>query len=224
MTSAAAQDQPTVISSAMPRLLPAWLSKRGSSLLHAQCWAWGQDIRHHEGNLLLRYGFERLRPPNHLSGCSQYTCTREGVTIRLWGFGVYIGQTQGMYLNRFEFMPRHAKRADAWTPAQVGHGPRLRDPELLLTFLRWICDFESWVEETVGRRYRQAVLLSFAKHSEGALDLVVEWLRLKQAVQDFYSAETAAPPPTPPTIGRPELLPAPEGAAGTQRSSLSIPS
>ena len=35
--------------------------REGKLLLDQQCWCWGQDIRHPEGNLLLKHGFVRER-------------------------------------------------------------------------------------------------------------------------------------------------------------------
>jgi hypothetical protein len=54
-------------------ILPRELMNRGRTLLHQQCWLWGQDIRRAEGNLLLEYGFERKRPPEGANACSQYS-------------------------------------------------------------------------------------------------------------------------------------------------------
>ena len=33
------------------------------SLLSQQIWAWGQDVRRKQGNLLIEFGFERVKPP-----------------------------------------------------------------------------------------------------------------------------------------------------------------
>ena len=142
----------------------------------------GRDIKHPDGNLLLQYGFERLRPPAGVSGCSQYTLRTGEVTIRLWGFGVYIGREQGIYLNRYEFLPRLASLADAWTPAALARGPRALELPLLAAFLEWVCRYETWVEEQKGQAYRRSVLLGLGLRSAAAVDLAVDWLGLQEAV------------------------------------------
>ena len=73
-------------------------------------------------------------PPEHLSGCSQYTCHHKQLTIGVWGFGIYAGQANGMFLNRYEFVPRRAILTDAWQPARIGQGARMYDVGLLLRF------------------------------------------------------------------------------------------
>lgn len=174
--------------------LPGRLCKEGTRLLHAQCWAWGRDIKHPDGNLLLRYGLERLRPPAGVSGCSQYTVLLPGdLTIRLWGFGVYVGHEQGIYMNRYEFLPRVAVLADAWTPDQLARGQRTMDASLLSRLLGWMFSYEMWVEETQGRAYRRSVLLSLSSEPAGSLDLTVEWLGLKETIESTFLKAEAAP-------------------------------
>lgn len=93
----------------------AKLIKKGSRLLHTQCWFWGQDIRSPAGNLLVQYGFERFRPPEGVEGSSAYLLAlvpaRETSCLILWGFGLFY-RTEGaggIFLDRFRFLPR-------WTP------------------------------------------------------------------------------------------------------------
>ncbi|HVF09872.1 MAG TPA: hypothetical protein VNA16_03670 [Abditibacteriaceae bacterium] len=58
----------------------------GKRLLAQQCWCWGQDVRYVEGNLLLRYGFERRRAPQWQSGATTYLLRHlPDRVIALWG-------------------------------------------------------------------------------------------------------------------------------------------
>ena len=41
--------------------VPPSVIREGKLLLDQQCWCWGQDIRHPDGNLLLTHGFVRER-------------------------------------------------------------------------------------------------------------------------------------------------------------------
>lgn len=52
--------------------LPGRIQRRGQHLLSQQCWLWGRDIKRTDGNLLMTFGFERLRPPEGISGSTQY--------------------------------------------------------------------------------------------------------------------------------------------------------
>ena len=100
--------------------LPSSLQKRGKVLLNQQCWLWGQDVRRPEGNLLLERGFERLRPPEEAGGATQYTLfLTNDLRVRLWGFGMYFGGVQGVYVNRYEFVPRSASFAYEWQTAET---------------------------------------------------------------------------------------------------------
>ena len=138
------------------------IARRGKALLHQQCWLWGQDIKCVEGNLLLVHGFERLRPPNGLSGSSQYTLSLQGnQSVRLWGFGIYFGAESGIFLNRFEFIPREARMADLWQAREMTGLPRAKSLTLLTQILRWIGDYEAWVLRTLGSEYRKSCLCGF---------------------------------------------------------------
>ena len=134
------------------------IARRGKALLHQQCWLWGQDIKRIEGNLLLVHGFERLRPPDNLSGSSQYTLSLPGnLNVRLWGFGIYFGAENGIFLNRFEFIPREARMADLWQAREMTGLPRAKNFSLLAQILRWIGDYEAWVLRTLGAEYRSCL-------------------------------------------------------------------
>ena len=159
------------------------ICREGSRLLHAQCWAWGRDIIRTEGNLLLLHGFERLRPPDKVAGCSQYSLSIErSLTIRLWGFGVYIGQAEGIYLSRYGFLPRRALLTDAWRPDPLARGKRCFDLPLMAAFTEWACHYEMWVEQRLGRDYRRSIFLGWNENTAEPLDLAVEWLRLRETI------------------------------------------
>lgn len=95
-----------------PRLSTS-IRRSGCALLYQQCWLWRQDIKRAEGNLLLQYGFQRLRPAPGQSGSSQYALQLgDALQVRLWGFGMYFGCEQGIFLNRFECIPCRAELSD----------------------------------------------------------------------------------------------------------------
>ncbi len=77
--------------------------------------------------------------------------------MRLWAFGIYVGHEQGMYLNRYEFVPRRAMLTDTWTPTRLERRPRSVDRELLSCFLDWVCEYEEWVK----RPWDEAIAMGF---------------------------------------------------------------
>lgn len=175
-----------------PIRLPAAARQHGTRLLNQQFWLWGQDIRHQEGNLLLRYGFERARPPDAVQGSRCYTLRLDPQwTVVLWGFGLFYGdQTQGgLYLSRFRFSPLLGTSAEApvgiWTPAQL---PPFTEPAeandwararpLLVAALRWISAYESWIVAEMGSAYRHECLAGRPRATCPARDSPALWLRL----------------------------------------------
>ncbi len=142
------------------RPLPSPLRRRGAALLHQQCWLWGQDIKCAEGNLLLQYGFDRLRPPADVVGSTQYTLLLPcGNRVRLWGFGLSFGTADGLYLNRFDFTPRAARASDLWQgPQEMAGLPRSADLSRLSAMLEWISRYEAWIAASQGASYRRTTL------------------------------------------------------------------
>lgn len=174
-----------VASTPSRQYLSSTIARRGKALLHQQCWLWGQDIKRIEGNLLLVHGFERLRPPDGLSGSSQYTLSLPGnLNVRLWGFGIYFGAESGIFLNRFEFIPREARMADLWQAREMTGLPRAKSFSLLVQILRWIGDYEAWVLRTLGAEYRKSCLCGWQGGDTTRPDLIPEaWRELALLVE-----------------------------------------
>jgi hypothetical protein len=166
-----------------PRLSPS-IRRSGLALLNQQCWLWGQDIKRAEGNLLLQHGFQRLRPEPGQSGSSQYTLQLgDTLHVRLWGFGMYFGREQGLFMNRFDFIPRTAELSDLWQAQEMTQPPRASDLSQLPVALRWIADYEQWVLTTCGASYRSACLLNW-EAAVGTPDcLPTLWQHLAESVE-----------------------------------------
>jgi hypothetical protein len=104
-------------------MLSAGLARQGADLLHHQCWAWGADVRHPEGNLLLRYGFERAA----LGAARRYVLKRGRRLIVLWPFGMAFAKpcrtdAQAIFVERFSFEPRCVSPESAeiaWSSIQL---------------------------------------------------------------------------------------------------------
>ncbi len=173
--------------------------KLGAKLMNQQCWCWGCDIRRPQGNLLLAFGFERLRPPEGVEGSSCYRIgLRSGHEVSLWGFGAIISnEVSAVHVGRFEFNPQICmalgKTQSCWGPSDL---PAMRRPSSSdeLTFagtlsselLTFIGDYESWVAETVGIRYRQQTVEKFKDATCTALEANLHWPRLAKQIARHY--------------------------------------
>ncbi|WP_263356404.1 hypothetical protein [Acidicapsa ligni] len=164
-------------------VLPSAVRRRGRALLHQQCWLWGRDIKRAEGNLLLHYGFDRIREPGGTSGFSQYTLSLPGnLYVRLWGFGIYFGYAEGVFLNRFDFVPRATSLQDGWQSLEMTGLPRAQDLSLFPSVLRWMSSYEKRVLEEWGPEYRATSLAGW-KTRIAVKDISVGWLGLAQQVE-----------------------------------------
>jgi hypothetical protein len=140
----------------------------GEELLDQQLWFCGRDVLHEGGNGLLRFGFDRVRPPASHAAASAYVLPLDdGRRVVLWGFGVFYGDDAlgGLFLRRYGFGPRltpaAAPRA-AFAPSEL---PPLRAPvtddearlarALLTATMRWVAAYERWAQATFGLPFRR---------------------------------------------------------------------
>jgi hypothetical protein len=152
-------------------------------MLNQQCWLWGQDVKREDGNLLLMYGFNRVRPPEGRSGSSQYSLALSDQTfVRLWGFGLYFGNETGLFINRFEFNPRYARYKYVWQASERSTLPRSYDFQAFAKALRWIGHYENWVIENFGIAYREHCLLHWKSRPCPAGEISKNWMRLAEAI------------------------------------------
>ncbi|WP_419804987.1 hypothetical protein [Terriglobus sp.] len=161
------------------------VQRAGAALLNQQCWLWGCDVRS-TSNLLLTRGFDRMRAPNGADRSTQYTLRDGGWVVRLWGSGVFVGDSaEGVFLNRFIFEPRLAvHRPEAWQdPAQFKRGPRYWDNARLARLCTWIAAYEESVVRESGVSYRRISLASFAESVSHAEAIARDWRALAALLQ-----------------------------------------
>lgn len=191
--------------------IPVDVQKAATALLHQQMWCWGYDIRHTEGNVLLRYTFTRQRPPDPALGSSRYTLYGEqGQHITLWGFGVWYARAEvgGIFLQRYGFSPRLTSTiespASIWTPHDL---PPLRVPTLckeghttlvlLSSLLSWMSGYEQWIQENLGGAYRKCSLKEWPHQVIPPENMATMWQRLARDCHTWQrstmEANTVAP-------------------------------
>ncbi len=156
--------------------MPRTVRTFGAKLLAQQLWCWGRDIEYSNGNLLMRFGFERHRDRETEDRSTCYRLDRERLHVSLWGFGMFFGRRElgGLFLDRFGFCPDWAPieslaLAIHW-PDELPvfarpHGQEQwrRARELWESMLLWIADYEKWVFDTAGIAYRRACVASWLR-------------------------------------------------------------
>jgi hypothetical protein len=135
-----------------------------------------------EGNLLLDYGFERMRAPDAAANSSQYTLAlNKNDFVRLWGFGLFYGSEHGgIYINRYDFTPRLASATqNGWQSIDEMRAlPAAADTFLLERAMWWIAEYEHWVLSNYGKSYRSACLAGWSKCGLPESGLPSAWITL----------------------------------------------
>jgi len=143
---------------------------RTAALFDQQLWCLGMDIRY-PGNLLLRHGFVRIRPPESEKCSSAYRLDLpRGGRIVLRGFGTFYGEdgVGGIFIGRHDFRPLLTPGPDLrivpWWPDEL---PALRTPAradmgawryLTGVLVGWLGLYESWVTAVAGADHRLAAV------------------------------------------------------------------
>lgn len=155
--------------------IPPSVIRFADRLFNQQLWCWGQDVKHRQGNLLMRYGLERHREPGQEErGSTCYRWDDGDQHLAMWGFGVFYGTRRfgGLLIRRYGFRP-------VWSEVEslsVG----IHSPDDLPTFARprrhahwrrahrlcrdlmlWIADYEEWVQQQLGPEYRERCLIKW---------------------------------------------------------------
>ncbi|MEM6979278.1 MAG: hypothetical protein AAF539_06375 [Planctomycetota bacterium] len=168
--------------------VPRTIRRFGEKLMSQQVWCWGRDIECSDGNLLMRYGFERYRESNDLDHSTCYRWDQNEMHVCLWGFGMFFGSRKlgGLFLNRFEFCPVWAPvesvSLDIYWPDELpvfkrpkGEMQWLRAQKLWRQSLTWIAEYESWIREGVGVDYRRQCVQSWMRPHVRAEKKAAAW-------------------------------------------------
>lgn len=163
----------------------------GERLLHHQCWFFGRDIHHSQGNLLIRYGFKRFGAPKKGKGANMYHLQLDSRhEIALWGFGIFFSNgNDGIFINRYHFLPKYFPKTALKIPTfQIEELPRsfayyqendLRIVvSLLIELSLWICDYEDWVEAKCGKNWRKQCLLEWDNTKLNLKQIKQGWLKI----------------------------------------------
>jgi hypothetical protein len=123
--------------------LPPRDVQRLERLFDQQMWAFGRDATRVEGNLLALRGFSRTPPPPGRDVSGTYRLREDGLELELSSLGVRARSAGGeVFLDRDPMM-RQVPRVDG---------------AALAALMRWVADYEAWVQRTAGADWRGAAL------------------------------------------------------------------
>ena len=179
--------------------VPATTQKSSISLSDAargltqQMVFWGHDVRHPEGNALVRFGMRRSPSPG-LTGTSCYSMSWENGLIEL--HGAVASWTPYRPGNGCIFS-RDRARIDSWNgdhPPIPGreHGCGGSPDErwsAFQPFLRWLVGYEQWITQNHGADWRSGCWRALKRLPKGK-----PWLPPELALRWWELAATSLPP------------------------------
>ena len=140
------------------------LISRAARLLSQQVWCWGRDIERPEGNWLMEIGFDRIEPTFKCEDCDSIYSLKlpNGKRVMLRAFGVFYGnnQKEGIYLPRYDFLPKYSRKLNIKNPPwEKKDLPKLNFPNnseitncvtLVRELVNWIRTYEENVVNVLG--------------------------------------------------------------------------
>ena len=180
------------------------LISREARLLIQQVWCWGRDIESPDGNWLMEIGFDRIEPTFKCEDCDSIYSLKlpTGKRVMLRAFGVFYGndQKEGIYLPRYDFLPKYSRRLNIKNPPwEKKDLPKLNFPKnseitncvtLVSELVNWIRTYEENVVNVLGIDYRKSTLLEWIKIRGliiPAEDMVSEWKFLESQISENSS-------------------------------------
>ena len=169
-----------------------WL-EAAEVLMHDQCWCWGQDVLYPGGNLLIRYGLERIAAQGADGRTAGYTCSiNDGGGVWLRGAGMFYspGCGSGIFLGRYDMRPRmitcDAPPLKTWIERGLAPFPLAEESEqgiatacqLVPEACAWIEAYERWITEAVGVEHREQCLERWPQGETPADEFALRWHEL----------------------------------------------
>jgi hypothetical protein len=153
--------------------------------LAQQMYLWGRDVRHPDGNALVRAGLQRIaRIDNDGEGTSLYRIERDGGWIELHGFCAgwrpHDSTKHGMlYIRRCHriFIAGGPMTPGSYDTSRLRSGSVEELAAVCNPFLRWWTDYEKWARQELGAAWRSDCWRDYLK-----LRRARTWLSPVQAV------------------------------------------
>jgi hypothetical protein len=153
--------------------------------LAQQMYLWGRDVRHPDGNALLRAGMQRIaRTESGGEGTSLYRLERDNGWIELHGFCAgwrpHDPQATGiLYIRRCHriFLAKGSMTPGRYDMSRLRSGSIEEMAAACNPFLRWWTEYEKWALTELGSEWRTNCWRDYVK-----LRRVRPWLTPVQAV------------------------------------------
>ena len=153
--------------------------------LAQQMYLWGRDVRHPDGNALVRAGLQRIaRIDNDGEGTSLYRIERENGWIELHGFCAgwrpHDPAKDGMlYIRRCHriFIASGPMTPGRYDMSRLRSGSIMEMAAACNPFLRWWTEYEKWAAQELGAAWRTECWRDYLK-----LRRARPWLTPPQAV------------------------------------------
>ena len=153
----------------------------------------------------MEIGFERIEPTFKCEDCDSIYSSKlpNGKRVMLRAFGVFYGndQKEGIYLPRYDFLPKYSRRLNIKNPPwEKKDLPKLNFPNnsditncvnLVSELVNWIRTYEENVVNVLGIDYRKSTLLEWIKIRGliiPAEDMVSEWKFLESQISEKSSS------------------------------------
>jgi hypothetical protein len=186
------------------KISPVFLNDAARGLAQQMVF-WGHDVRHPDGNSLVRFGLARSPSPG-LTGTSCYSMPWENGRIEL--HGAVASWTPDHPGNGCIFC-RDRARIDLWNGTQPPvpgrqHGSSGSPEERwtgFLPFLRWLIAYETWIYRTHGPEWRTGCWRATKRLPKGK-----PWLAPELALEWWQLAATSSPPRPKQLLRRGQML------------------
>lgn len=166
----------------------------GEKVLHHQLWFFGKDIWHKDGNLLIRYGFERIGVPEGKEGTNNYRLVISDLQeIVLFGFGVFWGDKRfgGIILKRYDLRPKMLKYTTLDLPIwRSDMLPFCFQPtvekdvdaanSMFRDFCGWILQYEKWIDGVCRTSWRKKCVQDWEKAEMTVTEIKSGWKQLQK--------------------------------------------
>jgi len=149
-----------------------------TALIDQQMWCWGCDVKHSDGNLLMKYGAEKRQSPNPRYHSAYHFYLENNSVLNLWGWGMWIASPQhgSLFLGRsrsqIRYIPEIILTPDAWCKADLPLTDTPLNPieltnaqQLFARALGWISEYEIWINTQTSPDYREQAVMDWPQRN-----------------------------------------------------------
>lgn len=135
---------------------------------YQQMYFLGKDVIHPQGNQLQTYGFIKSASQG-LKGTSCYTHQRGSTEIELYGScaALYTDTVSMVFLRKrcrfYRWLPEQKLVAGQWSQSDIELADSSTMLQSITPLLQWWVEYEKWIEERMGKNYREQCFTQWGK-------------------------------------------------------------